>query len=292
MKPVTPALFLALAAALAAAPAARAGDAPPADVKEAIAYFEKYASKSKDDSKYAELVHDLAATQDPAAAERIARILTEDKNPEHLLIAADALSDFKKTEPGRDAAGKALVKALQKGIDDEDLAIQVVDAIGKLTYTPGCLPVCEILMKSDSPWLMLRCVRTLGLLKDLHALPALLEIIERFPSGFKWPAGDEVNVDSGASGDSDQQAAEQQYNDQHKGEHKKGKPPVMFKAYIQELKKTVQIITNDPTINGGKALRAWMVAHVEQLTKLGIEIPKYKGPTQKDDDKKKNDGKK
>jgi hypothetical protein len=35
-----------------------------------------------------------------------------------------------------------------------------------------------------------------------------------------------------------------------------------------------------------------MVAPVEQLTKLGIEIPKYKGPTQKDDDKKKNDGKK
>jgi len=289
MKTATRTLVLALAASLAAAPVARAGDPAPADVKEAIAYFDKYAAKAKDDSKYAELVHDLAATQEPAAAERIAKILTEDKNPEHLLIAADALSEFSKTAPGREAAGKALVKVLgqMKGADDEDLAIQIVDAIGKLPYTPGCLPVCEILIKSDSPWLMLRCVRTLGLLKDLHALPALLEIIERFPTGFKWPGGDEVTVDTGSSGDADAQAAEQKYNDQHKGDHKKGKPPVMFKAYVQELKKTVQIITNDPTINGGRALRAWMVAHVEELTKLGIEIPKYKGPTLKDDDKKK-----
>src|SRR6187401_3197463 len=118
MKPVTGALVLALAAALAAAPSARAGDVP-ADVKEAIAYFEKYAPKAKDETKYAELVNELASTQDPAAAERIARVLTEDKNIEHQLIAADALSDFTKTVAGREAAGKALVKALEKAIDDE-----------------------------------------------------------------------------------------------------------------------------------------------------------------------------
>ena len=64
----------------------------------------------------------------------------------------------------------------------------------------------------------------------------------------------------------------------------------MFKAYVQELKKTVQAITNDPTINSAKMLREWMVARTDELKKLGIEIPKYTGPTQKDDDKKKDGG--
>jgi hypothetical protein len=134
---------------------------------------------------------------------------------------------------------------------------------------------------------MLRCVRALGLIKDMHALPALLEILERFPVGYKWPAGDEVKVDSGAAGDTDQKEAEKQYNDKNKNQRRKGKPPVMFKAYVQELKKTVQAITGDSTIDGGQALRAWMVAHTDELKKLGIEIPKYKGPTPQGGDTKK-----
>lgn len=280
-------LCLSVAALLAAAPPVRAGDVP-ADVKEAIAYFDKYAAKSKDDTKYAELVHDLASTGAPAAAERIGRILTEDRNPEHQMIAADALSEFAKDGEGRAAAGKALVKALEKGGWEEDMEIQLVDAIGKIAFAPGTLPICDVLLKAESPWLMLRCVRALGLIKDLHALPALLEILERMPVGYKWPAGDEVQVDTGAAGDADQKAAEAAYNEQHKNDRgKKGKPPVMFKAYIQELKKTVQAITNDPTIDGGQALRKWMVERTDMLKKLGIEIPKYKGPPLPDEDKKK-----
>ena len=287
MQPRTRTLFvLCLAAALAAAPAARAADTP-ADVKEAIAYFDKYAAKSKDDSKYAELVHDLAITQHPAAAERIGRILEKEKNPEHHLIAADALSEFTKDPAGREAAGKILVKALERGEGDEDVIMSIVDSLGKLTFAGGTLPICEVLVKSDSPWLMLRCVRSLGLIKDLHSLPSLLVILERMPVGYKWPAGAEVTYDSGAAGDADQKEAERQYNEQNAGGGRKGKPPIMFKAYIQELKKTVQAITNDPTIDGGQALRGWMVARTDMLKKLGIEIPKYKGPPIPDEPKKK-----
>jgi hypothetical protein len=292
MRPAVRVALFVLALSFAAAPSAKAGDVP-SDVKEAIAWFDKHAAKAKDEGKYAELVHELVSTQDPAAAERIARILKEEKNLERQLIAADALSDFTKNAEAKKAAGKALVRALQERIDDEDLEIQVVDAIGKLPWADGCLPICEVLTKSDRPWVMLRCVRTLGMLKDLRSLPALLEIIERFPVGFKWPAGEEVTVDTGSAGDADQQAAEQQYKEQNQGNHKKGKPPVMFKAYIQELKKTIAIITQDPNVVSAKLLRAWMVAHQEELKKLGIEIPKYKGPTQKDDkDAPKDGGKK
>ena len=279
-------LLVALAAPLAAARSAGAADTP-AEVKEAIAYFDKYAGKAKDTTKYAELVHDLASTQAPEAAERIGRILAQEKDPEHHLIAADALSEFLKDKAGREAAGKILVKALTDGGFEEEMQIQIVDSLGKLTFGPGTLPICDVLVKSDSPWLMLRCVRSLGLIKDMHALPALLEILERFPAGYKWPAGEEVKYDSGAAGDADQKEAEKQYNDKNKNQRRKGKPPVMFKAYVQELKKTVQAITGDTTIDGGQALRAWMVAHTEELKKLGIEIPKYKGPPLPDEDKKK-----
>jgi hypothetical protein len=279
-------LVLALAAPLAAPRAARAAETP-AEVKEAIAYFDKYVGKAKDATKFAELVHDLAATEDPAAAERIGRIVVQDKDPEHQLIAVDALSEFAKNKEGRETAGKLLVKALVDGNFDEEMQIQIVDALGKITYGPGTLPICDVLVKTESPWLMLRCVRALGLIKDMHALPALLEILERFPVGYKWPAGDEVKVDSGAAGDADQKEAEKQYNDKNKNQRRKGKPPVMFKAYVQELKKTVQAITGDSTIDGGQALRAWMVAHTDELKKLGIEIPKYKGPPLPNDDKKK-----
>lgn len=281
-------LVLVVAGVLAAAAASRAGDVP-ADVKAAIDYFEKYAGKAKDDGKFAGLVGDLAATQDPAAAERIAKILDQDKSLEHQQIAADSLGDFKKTPAGREAAGKALVKALQKGGYEEDVDIQIVDGIGKLPYVEGCLPVCEVLSKSSSPWYMVRCVRCLGNLKDLHALPTLLEILEKFPPAMKWgdTGGGETKVDTGASGDADQKAAEAKYNEDHKGDHKKGKPPVMFKAYIQELKLTVHKITLDETIESAVGLRLWMEAHAEQLTKLGIEIPKYHGPTRKDEDGKK-----
>lgn len=279
-------LLVALAAPLAAGASARAADTP-AEVKEAIAYFDKYAPKAKDETKYAELVHDLASTQAAEAAERIGKILVQEKNPEHHLIAADALSEFLKDKEGREAAGKILVKALTDGGFEEEMQIQLVDSLGKLTFAPGTLPICDVLLKTDSPWLMLRCVRSLGLIKDMHALPALLEILERFPVGYKWPAGEEVKYDSGASGDADQKEAEKQYNDKNKNQRRKGKPPVMFKAYVQELKKTVQAITGDTTIDGGQALRAWMVAHTEELKKLGIEIPKYKGPPIPDDKQQK-----
>ena len=280
------ALAAALAAPLAAVRAAQAAETPP-EVKEAIAYFDKYAGKAKDETKYAELVHELASTQAPAAAERIGQILVKEKNPEHHLIAVDALSEFTKDKEGREAAGKVLVKALEEGDFEEEMKIQIVDSLGKLTFGPGTLPICEVLIKTDSPWLMLRCVRSLGLIKDLHSLPALLEILERMPVGYKWPAGEEVKYDSGAAGDGDQKEAERQYNEKNKNQRRKGKPPVMFKAYVQELKKAVQAITGDSTIDGGQALRAWMVSRSDQLKKLGIEIPKYKGPPLPDEAKDK-----
>jgi hypothetical protein len=262
---------LVVAAALCAAPAARAGDEIPAEVKEAIAYFDKYSAKAKDDGKFAGLVADLAATQDPAAATRIAKILETDRNNEHQAIAADALGDFKKNPEGKEAAGKALCKALTRDLEIE-MQINVLHSIGQMKYVPGCMPVCDAIKKFNNPWVRLHGVRTLGRLNDLHALPTLLYLLDLLPHGIKEEAGAEVKVDTGTAGDGDQQAAEAAYNAANPGMGH-GAPPVDNKVYKQELKRTVHKLTNDETIEDGDALRLWMIAHAEQLTALGIEIP-------------------
>jgi hypothetical protein len=271
---------------LSAAPAARAGEVPP-EVKEAIAYFDKYASKAKDDGKYAQLVADLAATQDPAAAERIAKILFDDNDQERKQIAADSLGDFKKNPAGKETAGKALVKGLGKDYE-MDLKVQIVEAIGTLGYTPGCIPVCDAIRKDPNPWMKLRGVRTLGKLGDLHALPTLLYLLELFPKGIHNEAGEEVVVDTGTAGDGDQKAAEAKYKAQNSGPMG-GRTNVDNKIYVQELERTLLKLTNDATIDSAEKLREWMVARTEQLTALGIEIPKLR---KKNDDKKGDDAKK
>ena len=56
----------------------------------------------------ADEMHELIASGQghPACAERIGHVLQKDKNLERQMIAADALSEFKK-DPGREAAGCA-----------------------------------------------------------------------------------------------------------------------------------------------------------------------------------------
>lgn len=279
-----PILFLAIAAALASSPAL-AADEVPVDVKEAIAYFDKYAPKAKDEHRYAELVSDLASTEHAAAAERIGKIAEFDKVMEHVLIAADALAEFKRFPEAREAAGKAVLKIITKGNwdDEPDVLIAAVDSIGKLEFGPGVVPTGELLLKSSDPWLQVRCVRALGDCKDLRALPFLLQLLERYPAGFSWEGG-EVNVDTGTAGDGDQKEAERQYQAKYGGQTRGGKPPVMFRAWIQEIKRAIAKITKDDTVNSAADLRKWMESRREELQKLGIEIPRYKGNPKKDEE--------
>ena len=197
------------------------------------------------------------------------------------------MGGFRKPEAVRILAGKALVKAIEAD-PSIDVTDSCVAAIGKVAYRDAVPLLCDILKKGGDPWLMVTSVRVCGTLEDWRALPQLLELWERFPVGDSWEGG-ETSVDTGAEGDADQAAAEAAYNAEHGGQHRRGKPPMMLRAYIQELAKSVKLITKDENVHTPKDLRAWMEARVDEFKKLGIEIPKKKGPTK--DPKKDGKGK-
>ncbi len=260
--------------------------------KEKIAYFEKYASKARDDTQYADLLFELASSQNPIAAQRVAKVLHKDKDLEHQRIAAAVLAEFTKDPEAAKEAAKAISKAVataaeEQGSYEDEVVDTAIESAGKLGIPDTIPAISAFLLKTENAFVMITGVRAFGRINDLHALPCLLELFERLPAGFRWETG-EVSVDTGAAGTADQDAAVAEFNKKY-GHKMKGKqsPKVMLKAYIQEMKKTVHKLTKDDTIARARDLRAWMEARREELAKMGIEIPKYKGPTQKDEDEKK-----
>lgn len=286
---------LAVAALVAlSAVAYGADDNRTKSVKAKIAYFDKHQKKLKDPHKFAELVYELGSTGHALAAKRIGKILLKSKDVERKMIAADVLSEFKDDPEGKAEAGKALVKAFGNSKMEIDVLDTMANTVGKLEYKPAVPALCEILRKGGDPWLLLTTVRAVGKLKDMRALPTLLELWERNPVGYSWETG-EVTVDTGAPGTADQEAAEAEWNAKYGATMKgKGKPPVMLKIYIKEVVKAVHNIVGEK-INQPSDLRKWMEARRKELAKMGIEIPKYKQGTRKkkddkdDDDKKKKD---
>jgi len=291
MRTRTLSLFVVAAAALPAlGVAARAGDPPPADPLEAdakakVAYFDKYAGKVKDDAKYGELVMDLTSTSHPVTADRIGKVLNTDFDEEHRLIAAAALGEFKKPVAARDTAGKHLLDALLKDKFTVDVTDSCVDSIGKLQYLPAWEKLSEMLLKGGDPWLLVTCVRAAGRLDDRRLLPALLELWERSPVGYSWETG-EVTVDTGTAGDGDQKAAEAAWHAKYGNKvGGKKKPPVMLKAYLQEIIKAVRNITDDQAIEKPSQLRKWMEDRRAELQKLGVDVPRKKIGTKGDEEK-------
>jgi len=290
-------LLLATLLSAALLPAARAGDEEdPAtrDAKARIEFFDKNAGRVKDDGKYAELLMDLAGYPHALTVERVGKVLLRDRDEEHQAIAASAMSEFDAPKEINDAAGKVLVKALTDGDVSDFVKDSCVDSIGKLLYKDAVPTLNQLALEGGDPYVLLTIVRVMGKLKDRRSLPALLQLWERLPKGYKWDTGGEVKVDTGASGTADADAAKAQWEAKNKGKGgRKGKPPVMFKQYVQELVKSVHILTGDTTIDSADLLRAWMEARVDELAKEGVVIPKATGPAQKaDKDDKDGKGKK
>lgn len=257
-------------------------DAAAKSAKAAVEYFEKYAGKAKDMGTYADLVAGLSEAKHPISVERVARILHKDNDPEHKMIAAATLGGFKAPKEAQDAAGKALLWWLEKGDNEPELRDSVIHSIGQILYRDAVPKLNEVMLGGGDPFVLLTTVRVVGLLDDHRSLPALLELWERTPVGYKWDTGGEVKVDTGAEGTADQEAAEAAWHAANDSKMKgRKKPPVMFRVYVQELIKTVRKITKDETIEMPDQFRAWMEAHREELKKEGIDIPKFKGPSKK-----------
>ena len=149
-----------------------------------------------------------------SAAERLGKVLRKDSDVTHKLIASAALGTMKEPEEAAKAAGKALLESFEKDNFDADVTINVVESLGDLRCRDAVPALSEAALKGGDPYVLLRIVRALGKINDRRALPALLELWERHPVGYSWETG-EVNVDTGASGTSDQEAAEAQWHAQY-----------------------------------------------------------------------------
>jgi hypothetical protein len=266
--------------------AARAEDdaALVSNAKAAVEYFDKYASKAKDEQKYAELLMDMTRVHHTITVERIGKVLLKEGEEERRMIAAAALAEFRKPKEVSEAAGKLLVKGAQNAPTD-DVRDSCIDSMGKLKYRDGVPYLNDVALSGGNPYVLLTTVRVMGEIEDRRALTALLELWERNPVGYSWETG-EVNVDTGADGTADQEAAEAEFAAKYGSSMgPKKKPPVMFKVYIQELVRTVNKLTKEK-ISTPDELRAWMEARRAELLKEGVEIPKYKGPAKKKDDGK------
>lgn len=285
--------FVLVLTAAAVPCAAGAGEEDPAtrDAKAAVAYFDKYAGKAKDDMKFGDLLMDLTRIRHTITVERIGKVLLRDSNVEHQQIAGAALGGFREPKEVRDAAGKLLEKAVQDAKDD-DVKDTCIDSIGKIRYRDAVPTLNQVALAGGNPYVLYTTVRVMGQLEDRRALPALLELWERHPVGYSWETG-EVNVDTGAEGTADQDAAEAEWQAKYGSSMgPKKKPPVMLKVYIQELVRSVEKITKEKIAKPDQ-LRAWMEARREELKKEGVDIPKYKGPSkkQKEKDEKEKDEK-
>jgi hypothetical protein len=273
-----------LSAGALSAPALAQDDAAAQRAKAQVKFFDQHVGKSRDPGAFARLVDEMCTEQHPVVAERLGRVLARDKDTERQMIAGSKLAEFTKNPAAREAAGEVLRKALEKrGGFDDDVVDTMTDSVGKLGHAPAVPVLCEMLKKGGDPYLLVTAVRSVGRIGDKRALPTLLELWERHPVGYSWETG-EVTVDTGASGDEDQRAAEAQWNAQYGSVGPKGKPPVMLKLYIQELVRSIGKITGDETINKPAMLRKWMEARAAELKALGVEIPKYRGPRRKDPD--------
>jgi hypothetical protein len=263
-------------------PDAAAEAAAAKNAKEQISYFDRDAKKAKDLFKYADLMAELCVTKHSLVAKHLGKILVKSKDLDRQMIAADFLGKFKGPEDVRDTAGKELLEALDARGMENDVVEKIVISIGAIDYKPAVPKLCEILRKGGDPWLLVHTVRIVGDLKDKRALPILLELWERSPVGYSWETG-EVTVDTGSSGTADQEAAEAAWHAQYDSVRTRGRPPIMLKAYIQEIVKSVKKIT-DVEMKKSSELRAWMELHAKELAALGVEVPRFKGGTRKPGD--------
>ncbi|MCG3135202.1 MAG: hypothetical protein HMLKMBBP_02708 [Planctomycetes bacterium] len=283
----------ALLLALCALAAPAAAEDLAAEAKRQVQMFDDTFSKAKDDVKWAEFVMDLTSCPHPVVVERIARILMKDPSLDRKIIAVNALAEFRKPADAREAAGNALTKSLGEKDIDFDVKEHAVGALGTLKYREAIPVLNEIVLdknkSEDSAWFVLATIRAMAAIGDRRALSALLELWERMPSRVVWHGG-EVKVDTGSAGDRDQKAAEAKYKEKYGNGRKRGKPPTDFRAWAQEMGKTIAVLTGEQ-LGAPEDLRAWMEARAAELKKEGVVIPEAKDDKKKDEKGKGDKGK-
>lgn len=226
----------------------RAGDAvQPVDDEQAKAALEEFeqAFRTKDVEVKQDAVYDLHDLPNDLVLARLEKVL-KDKSPAVRNVAALALGGQNQNVA---RAGKALMRAYTKDFKREEVLSSVLDAIGELHYM-GYWPKAKPCLKDSRNSIVIRMLAMLGANKDYRALPTLLDMYKvAMPKRISWSTG-VVNVDTGASGDTDQKAAEAKWRAKYGRGGSKMKAKAKAKAaafdernFQSQLRKCVKAIT-------------------------------------------------
>lgn len=249
-----------------AAEAARAAEAEKAAAleRQAKVSLEIFKKNFKGDTgrknmallELAKLKHDLVIDEFGKRALR-------DPDPEVRMGAAQLMSEFTFNSA---LAGKYLRGAIAPNEEFPEVQKSIIRSIGRLKYKDAVEELKDAAKRlNEEPYrdVTVEVVRTFGVLEDPKCLPFLLWLAEYGGTALKWATG-EVSVDTGASGDVDQRAAEAAWQAKY-GHIKPKRPPApIIRMYMQELETVVKKLTGQ-TFPDATAFRKWLEAHAKDL---------------------------
>ena len=250
------------AAAEAARAAAAAERALERQAKVSIEIFRRD-FRTRDIGKRSRALLELSQVRHASVVDEIGKRGLADNNEEVRDLAAQLLGDMKNLP---EEAGAYLKKAIAKNEDFPEVLISIIRSIGKLGYKGAFEELKEgaaHLNEVKYQWVTVEVVRTFGALGDPACLPFLLWMAEYGGHALKWSTGS-VTVDTGAAGDVDQRAAEAAWHAKY-GHVKPKRPPApVIRTYMQELEKTVKMLTGQ-TFENATDFRKWLEEHAKEL---------------------------
>lgn len=178
-----------------------------AEAKEAIREFEAAFKATKVIEEQQNAVYDLHDVPHDLVIRRLEKLLRH-KHPGIRNVAALALGGQSHNAP---LAGSILMRTYVRDYKNEEVLSSVLEAMAELEYL-GYWPKAEAALKDERSAVIIRVLDLLGTNEDWRAIPRLLEFYRvAMPKKVSWSTG-EVTVDTGASGDADQKAAEAAWN--------------------------------------------------------------------------------
>ncbi|MCU0727447.1 MAG: HEAT repeat domain-containing protein [Planctomycetes bacterium] len=216
-----------------------------------------------DTGRKATALLDLARVRHDSVVDEFGKRALRDPDPEVRMAAAQLMADF---DFNAALAGKYLRDNLSANEEFPQVQKSIVRSIGKLRYAEAVEELKEAAKRlNEEPYrdVTVEVVRAFGAIGDPKCLPFLLWMAEYGGHALKWSTG-EVSVDTGASGDVDQRAAEAAWQAKY-GHVKPKRPPApIIRMYMQELETVVKKLTGQ-TFTSATEFRKWLEANAKSL---------------------------
>ena len=190
-------------------------------------------------------------------------------------VAALALGGQRHNKP---AAGKMLMKTYQKEKKNLEVAISCLDALKSLKWYGYWPAVEKDAGKGARSAIVIRILELLGENRDYRAIPMLLEMYKvAMPKRVSWKTGT-VNVDTGAAGNEDNEAAQREFNRRYGrgGSNERRKAEGKAKAFdarnfSTQIRKCAKQITGED-FETDVDLEDWWVEHYEMVARKMAEL--------------------